>query len=120
MTAPHGLMFARIEVPDLDASIGWYTYHVGLTLERRGDSWAQMRADVAHHAIELVAASERTESLTTSVCFDVREPGGLDVVLVQTSVWRPPPALRGLELGGSRHCQESWFPTSITQKEVGS
>ena len=80
MTAPHGLMFARIEVPDLDASIGWYTYHVGLTLERRGDSWAQMRADVTHHAIELVAAGERTESLTTSVCFDVREPGGLDAL----------------------------------------
>ena len=80
MTAPHGLMFARIEVPDLDQSIAWYSYHVGLTTERRGGDWAQMRADVAHHAIELVAAPDRAESLTTSVCFDVREPGGLDVL----------------------------------------
>ena len=51
MTAPHGLMFARIEVPDLDESIAWYTYHVGLMPERRSDAWAQMRADVTHHAI---------------------------------------------------------------------
>ncbi len=80
MTAPHGLMFARIEVPDLDASIAWYTYHVGLTPERRSDDWAQMRADVGHHAIELVSASERSHSLTTSVCFDVRSDGGLDVL----------------------------------------
>ena len=80
MTAPYGLTFARIDVPDLEASIAWYEYHVGLTLECRGDDWAQMRADVAHHAIELVAAPDRTDNLTRSVCFDVRAPGGLDAI----------------------------------------
>ena len=73
-------MFARIEVPDLDASIAWYGYHVGLTTERRGDDWAQLRADLTHHAIELVEAPQRTESLTVSVCFDVRSAGGLDAL----------------------------------------
>lgn len=80
MTAPFGLQFARIEVPDLEASIEFYEYHVGLTVESRGEDWAQLRADVAHHAIELVSAPQRSESLTTTVCFDVREPGGLDVL----------------------------------------
>lgn len=74
MSGPYGMTFARVRVPDLDASIAWYEYQVGLTLERRGDDWAQLRADVAHHAIELVAAPERELSMTEAVCFDVETP----------------------------------------------
>lgn len=73
MTAPYGMKFARIEVPDLADSVAWYEYHVGLTLENSGDQWAQLRADVAHHAIELVESPERDEQHTTSVCFDVAD-----------------------------------------------
>lgn len=78
MNGPHGLQFARIEVPDIEDSIAWYEYHVGLTLEARDADWAQLRADVPHHAIELVAAPDRDEQHTTSVCFDVTGPAVLE------------------------------------------
>ena len=34
---PYGMAFARIEVPDLAASIEFLQYHVGLQLEARTD-----------------------------------------------------------------------------------
>lgn len=83
MPSPHGLKFARIEVPDLEDSIKWYQYHVGLTLEARGDDWAQLRAAVSHHAIELLAAPHLDEQHTVSVCFDVAGTESLEALHAQ-------------------------------------
>jgi catechol 2,3-dioxygenase-like lactoylglutathione lyase family enzyme len=52
---PYGVQFARIATPDLDAAIEFYTYHVGLQVEARTETYAQLRADIEFSSIELVA-----------------------------------------------------------------
>ncbi|WP_431916342.1 VOC family protein [Micromonospora wenchangensis] len=75
---PYGMEYARIEVPDLAASIEFLQYHVGLQLEQHDDEYAFLRADLEHHSIELVAAPQRTESWTTAVGFSVENDAVLD------------------------------------------
>ncbi|MEU1603884.1 VOC family protein [Micromonospora matsumotoense] len=75
---PYGMEYARIEVPDLAASIEFLQYHVGLQLEQHDDEYAFLRADLEHHSIELIAAPQRTESWTTAVGFSVENDAVLD------------------------------------------
>lgn len=75
---PFGFAFARIAVPDLAASIEFYTYHVGLQLERHDDSYAQLRADLRHHDIELVADPSRTEHFVETLAYTVESQEVLD------------------------------------------
>ncbi|MFJ9381343.1 Dabb family protein [Streptomyces sp. NPDC101455] len=73
-TRPHGpyaMEYARIEVPDMQATIEFLEYHVGLQLEQRTDEYAYLRADIEHHAIELIHAPERTDGWTTAVGYSV-------------------------------------------------
>lgn len=71
---PYGMKFARIRVPDLEASIAFYEYHAGLTLERRGEGFAQLRAAEPVVAIELIDDAGRDAAFTESMCFDVESP----------------------------------------------
>ncbi|KIR66296.1 MULTISPECIES: VOC family protein [Micromonospora] len=75
---PYGMEYARIEVPDLAASIEFLQYHVGLQLEQHDDEYAFLRADIEHHSIELVAAPQREASWTTAVGFSVESDAVLD------------------------------------------
>lgn len=68
---PHGMEYARIEVPDMQATIDFLEYHVGLQLEQRTDEYAYLRADIEHHAIELIHAPRRTDGWTTAVGYSV-------------------------------------------------
>jgi catechol 2,3-dioxygenase-like lactoylglutathione lyase family enzyme len=77
---PYGLTFARIRVPDIESSIDFYTYHAGLTLERRGDGYAQLRAAERCVSIELVVDTGREEAFTESICFDVESPEILEEI----------------------------------------
>jgi catechol 2,3-dioxygenase-like lactoylglutathione lyase family enzyme len=63
--------YARIEVPDMQATIDFLEYHVGLQLEQRTDEYAYLRAGIEHHAIELIHAPERTDGWTTAVGYSV-------------------------------------------------
>lgn len=75
---PYGFAFARIAVPDLAASIDFYTYHVGLQLEGHDETYAQLRADLPHHAIELVAAPDRTEHHVETLVYTVESASVLE------------------------------------------
>lgn len=68
---PFGMEYARIEVPDIEATIEFLIYHVGLQLEGRTDDRAYLRADIEHHSIELVAAPHREVGHTVAVGFSV-------------------------------------------------
>lgn len=71
--APHGMEYARIEVPDMQATIDFLLYHVGLQLEQQTPERAYLRADVEHHSIELVAAPHREVGQTVAVGFSVED-----------------------------------------------
>ncbi len=75
---PYGFAFARIAVPDLAASIDFYTYHVGLQLEGNDGTYAQLRANLAHHDIELVADPSLTEFDVQTLAFTVESDDVLD------------------------------------------
>ncbi|MFE2043893.1 Dabb family protein [Streptomyces sp. NPDC059477] len=75
---PYGMEYARIEVPDMQATIDFLEYHVGLQLEQRTDDYAYLRADIEHHAIELINAPERTDGWTTAVGYSVGSPEVLE------------------------------------------
>jgi catechol 2,3-dioxygenase-like lactoylglutathione lyase family enzyme len=69
--APFGMEYARIEVPDLQATIDFLEYHVGLQLETRTDEYAYLRSDIAHHSIELISAPSRTVGETIAIGYSV-------------------------------------------------
>ncbi len=75
---PYGFAFARLGVPDLAKSIEFYTYHVGLQLEGHDDTYAQLRSNVAHHDIELVADPSLTEFDSQTLAFTVESDEVLD------------------------------------------
>jgi catechol 2,3-dioxygenase-like lactoylglutathione lyase family enzyme len=70
---PYGMEYARIEVPDLQSTIDFLVYHVGLQLEQRTDGRAYLRADIEHHSIELVAAPHRPTGETVAVGYSVED-----------------------------------------------
>ena len=69
--APFGMEYARIEVPDLQATIDFLEYHVGLQLETRTDEYAYLRSDIAHHSIELISAPQRSAGETIAIGYSV-------------------------------------------------
>ncbi|MEU9335444.1 Dabb family protein [Streptomyces sp. NPDC048290] len=75
---PYGMEYARIEVPDMQATIDFLEYHVGLQLEQRTDDYAYLRADIEHHSIELISAPERTDGWTTAVGYSVESQDVLE------------------------------------------
>lgn len=77
---PYGMEYARIEVPDMQATIDFLEYHVGLQLEERTEEYAYLRADIEHHAIELISAPERTDGWTTAVGFSVESTAVLEEI----------------------------------------
>ncbi|TQM72059.1 catechol-2,3-dioxygenase [Actinomadura hallensis] len=68
---PYGMEYARIEVPDMDRTIEFLQYHVGLQLEQRTDEYAYLRADIEHHSIELISAPQREAGHTVAVGYSV-------------------------------------------------
>ncbi|MGE3619643.1 MAG: VOC family protein [Acidimicrobiia bacterium] len=52
--APDSFAYARIEVPDVDATTAFYERYVGLEVVRRVGDHVMLRAGTLHHAIELV------------------------------------------------------------------
>ncbi|MET8824553.1 Dabb family protein [Streptomyces sp. NPDC004610] len=77
---PYGMEYARIEVPDMQATIEFLEYHVGLQLEQRTDDYAYLRADIEHHSIELISAPERTDGWTTAVGYSVESQETLEAL----------------------------------------
>ena len=75
---PFGIEYARIEVPDLQATIDFLQYHVGLQLEAHTDEYAYLRADIEHHSIELISAPEREDGWTTAIGYVVESDEVLD------------------------------------------
>lgn len=74
---PIGLVYARLEVPDLAASRRFYERNVGLELVDETPERVTLRANTAHHCIELLAAPERTEAHTSAVGFAVSSEADL-------------------------------------------
>lgn len=54
-----------LEVPDLEASIGFFTDHIGLTVTERRGSSAYLRARASHHDLVLVASEDERTVLQT-------------------------------------------------------
>lgn len=75
---PYGVQYARIATPDLAAAIEFYTSHVGLQLEAHTDEYAQLRADIEHHSIELVADPTLTEHDVLAIGMSVESEDVLD------------------------------------------
>ena len=77
---PFGMEYARIEVPDMQATIDFLEYHVGLQLEQRTDEYAYLRSDIEHHSIELIHAPERVDGWTTAIGFSVENDEVLEQI----------------------------------------
>ncbi|HVU93123.1 MAG TPA: VOC family protein [Jatrophihabitans sp.] len=75
---PYGMEYARIEVPDLQETIDFLQYHVGLQLEQRTDEYAYLRADIEHHSIELIANPSLTDGRTVAIGFSVESEDVLE------------------------------------------
>lgn len=78
VTAPATMAYTRIEVPDIDTSVAWYGYHVGLEARYRGagDSvYLPQRA--AHPRDRARPAPGHAESWTTAIGFTVPDEAAL-------------------------------------------
>lgn len=77
---PYGMAYARIEVPDLQDSIEFFQYHVGLQLEGHDDTYAQLRCGIEHHCLDLLASPERTVAEVTAIGLTVESPQVLEQI----------------------------------------
>lgn len=68
---PFGMAYARIQVPDVEASASWYEYHVGLARAGTHGDTVFMRFGRPHHCLELVPAPGRKEAWTVATGFTV-------------------------------------------------
>jgi catechol 2,3-dioxygenase-like lactoylglutathione lyase family enzyme len=75
---PFGMEYARIGVPDLQQTIDFLQYHVGLQLEAHTDQYAYLRADIEHHSIELISAPQRENGETVAIGLSVESDEVLD------------------------------------------
>ena len=75
---PYGIQFARLAVPELAGAIDYYTYHVGLQVEAHNEEYAQLRADIEHHSIELVADPSLAEFDVLAIGMSVESEVVLD------------------------------------------
>jgi catechol 2,3-dioxygenase-like lactoylglutathione lyase family enzyme len=75
---PYGMEYARIEVPDLQETIDFLQYHVGLQLEQHTDEYAYLRADIEHHSIELIHDPSLTDGRTVAIGFSVESEDVLE------------------------------------------
>lgn len=82
---PFGFEYARIEVPDLPATIDFLQYHVGLQLEQHTDEYAYLRADIEHHCIELLSAPAREAGETVAIGFSVENQDVLEQLQKQVA-----------------------------------
>lgn len=83
VTRPHGpfgMEYARIEVPDIDETIEFLVYHVGLQVEERTAERAYLRADIEHHCLELIAAPHREIGHTVAVGYSVESAEVLEQI----------------------------------------
>lgn len=71
LRGPFAMQYARIAVPDMQETIEFLEYHVGLQLEQHNEEYAYLRADIGHHNIELLHEPDRTESHTVAVGYSV-------------------------------------------------
>jgi 2,3-dihydroxy-p-cumate/2,3-dihydroxybenzoate 3,4-dioxygenase len=76
--APFGIEYARIEVPDLQATVEFLQYHVGLQLEAHTDEYAYLRADIEHHSIELISAPHLENGVCTAIGYSVESEETLE------------------------------------------
>jgi 2,3-dihydroxy-p-cumate/2,3-dihydroxybenzoate 3,4-dioxygenase len=75
---PESFGAARIEVPDLDASVKFYEEFVGLETVHRENGRALLRAGLLHHALELVHTPGRDRAQVVGVAYTVESPEVLD------------------------------------------
>src|SRR2546427_11198185 len=51
---PYSFEYARIAVPDLEATKGWYEKYVGVDFAGKTDGHTYLRAGLPHHALDRV------------------------------------------------------------------
>ncbi|MFG1920900.1 Dabb family protein [Cryptosporangium sp. NPDC048952] len=75
---PYGIQFARLATPALDEAVEFYTYLVGLQVEARTAEYAQLRAGIEHHSIELVSDPSLTQFQPLAIGLSVESEQVLD------------------------------------------
>src|SRR5699024_2226256 len=71
---PYGMEYIRLAVPDLAATREFYEYHVGLEAVEVEDDRVSLRADIAHHCIDLRSDPTLEAAETLAIGFSVESP----------------------------------------------
>lgn len=74
---PYGFEYARIAVPDVEATREWYAKYVGLDPVGKADGHLFMRAGIPHHCIDLVHDGKLKRAEVRSFGFSVESPDAL-------------------------------------------
>lgn len=74
VNGPWSFEYARIAVPDLEASRAWYQTNVSLDLASRRDGHTFLRAGLKHHALDLVEDRSLAAAQVKAFGFSVESP----------------------------------------------
>lgn len=74
---PSGVAFVRLAVPDVQATVEFLRYHVGLALEEHDETHAFLRVGLEHHSVELVQDASLTAFRYDGVGYHVADAADL-------------------------------------------
>lgn len=77
---PYAFEYARIAVPDVEASKAWYEKYIGLDFAGKTDGHTYLRAGLPHHALDLVADPKLKEHEVRAFGFSVESEEVLEAL----------------------------------------
>ncbi|TME30338.1 MAG: hypothetical protein E6I66_09525 [Chloroflexi bacterium] len=87
---PYSFEYARIAVPDLEATKGWYEKYVGVDFAGKTDGHTYLRAGLPHHALDLVEDRSLKKHEVRAFGFSVESEEVLGALKKRVKDWVAP------------------------------
>jgi len=112
---PYAFEYARLAVPDADATCAWYAKYVGLEPVGRSDGHLYLRAGIPHHCLDLTQDEKLKEAEVRGFGFSVGSPEALSQIRDRVKDSGAP--VRDIDESQQAYCAEGFAtqdPTGMT------
>lgn len=99
---PYAFEYARIAVPDVEATKAWYQKYVGVDFAGKTDGHTYLRAGLPHHALDLVEDRSLTKAQVRAFGFSVESEEVLEELKKRVKAAGAP--MRELDAGQKAWC----------------
>jgi len=115
LKGPYAFEYARIAVPDVDATSAWYAKYIGLDPVGKSDGHTYLRAGIPHHCLDLIHDAKLKQAEIRAFGFSVESPEVLGQIRERVQASKAP--IRELDKAQQAFCAEGFAtadPTGMT------